>query len=177
MWGKGTLFYNPPTFHFLPTGLTTLFTATSATFFRDLIFLLVFRLRTIADELPIFCYTVLPRLLNSRLRRVHHSVACLKNNNKKLHSLLYLLFCNFMFGIFVSCYFMPCVFYVLQVHVLQISCPAILMVCHYQCQLPAINSSGRATTKCDFYCSRTHTVVDEWTSRATPRRINLRRKL
>jgi len=39
-------------------------------------------LRTIADELlTLYCRF----LINSHFRRVHHSVACLKNNNEKLH--------------------------------------------------------------------------------------------
>ena len=42
----------------------------------------IFRLRTIADELlTLYCRF----LINSHFRRVHHSIACLKNNNEKLH--------------------------------------------------------------------------------------------
>ena len=47
-------------------------------------------------------------LMNSCLRRVHHCVECLKNNNEKLHFLFFRT-ANFMSGIFMFCYFTPCV--------------------------------------------------------------------
>jgi len=54
---------------------------------------------------------------SSHSRQVHHTVACLKNNNKNLHcnvvsvnTFSIFLSCNFKSYIFMSCYFMHCVF-------------------------------------------------------------------
>jgi len=57
-------------------------------FVCDFIFLFIFRLRTVAAELLLYCATTLycRFLINSQLRRVHHSVCVFS-------------YCNFMSGI------------------------------------------------------------------------------
>ena len=86
----------------------------------------------------LYCATLRWRfVINSHSRRVHHTVACLKNNNKKLDGNVvsvdtFSIFCPAISSLAFSCPAISCfAFLCLANSCPGISCPAILTVRHF----------------------------------------------
>ena len=70
---------------------------------------------------------------------MHHSAACLKNNDETAFSIL--LSCNFASGIFMSCCFIPCVFMSCKFTSCSL-CPATWSVNFTSCNFLSCNFDG-----------------------------------